>query len=70
MNIRLMSEDELADHIEDLAGSGARRAVAERLAADAWADGARTIADLDARWPEDGPFFSCYAAASAVLEAE
>ncbi len=33
MNIRLMSEDELATHIEDLAGSGARRAVAERLAA-------------------------------------
>ena len=48
MNIRLMSEDELATHIEDLAGSGARRAVAERLAADAWAEGARSVADLEA----------------------
>ena len=70
MNIRLMSEDELATHIEDLAGSGARRAVAERLAADAWADGARTIADLDARWSSDDAFFAAYAAAAADVEAE
>lgn len=70
MNIRLMSEDELTTHIEDLAGSEARRAVAERLAADAWAEGARSVADLDARWSTDDAFFAAYAAASAALEAE
>jgi hypothetical protein len=68
MSNRILSESELATHIEDLAGCEARRAVAERLAAEAYADGARTIADLDARWPEDAPFFSCYAAAADEID--
>ena len=67
---RILSEPELAAHIEDLAGCEARRDVAERLAADAYADGVRTIAELDARWPEDAPFFSCYAAAADEIDAE
>jgi hypothetical protein len=66
---RILSESELAAHIEDLAGCEARRDVAERLAAEAYADGVRTIAELDARWPEDGPFFSCYAAAADEIDA-
>lgn len=65
---RILSEPELAAHIEDLAGCEARRDVAERLAADAYADGVRTIAELDARWPEDAPFFSCYAAAADEID--
>lgn len=70
MNDQALSETELAAHIEDLAGCEARRDVAERLAAEAYVDGVRTIADLDARWPEDAPFFSCYAAAADALDAE
>lgn len=70
MNDQTLSETELADHIEDLGGCEARRAVAERLAAEAYADGARTIADLGARWPEDGRFFADYAAAADALDAE
>jgi hypothetical protein len=69
MNDQALSETELADHIEDLGGCEARRAVAERLAAEAYADGARTIADLGARWPEDGRFFADYAAAADALDA-
>ena len=64
MSDQALSETELATHIEGLAGCEARRDVAERLAADAYADGARTIADLGARWPEDGAFFADYAAAA------
>ena len=66
---RILSEPELAAHIEGLAGCEARRDVAERLAAEAYADGVRTIAELDARWPEDAPFFSCYAAAADEIDA-
>lgn len=68
MSDQALSETELATHIEGLAGCEARRDVAERLAADAYADGARTIADLGARWPEDGAFFADYAAAAEGAE--